>query len=102
MTKATKELKERVTQNKKREGIVVKSIDYTKDNKNIIISTGRRLNDYLQKELKTYAESIADLVDNYKEGEKIALSKVCDCMFDLQVSRKIDKDDMKYFRLEVC
>lgn len=102
MAKATKQFKGKIADNKKREEMVIKSIDYTKGNKNIIISAGRRLNDYLQKELKTYAESIADLVDNYREGDKIALSQVSDCMFDLQVSRKINKDDMKYFRLEIC
>lgn len=95
-----KEFKEKINTNRKT--APVNTIDYTEGNKNIIISTGKRFNWYLENELKAYIESIINYIDNYNIGEKIALSEVCDCFYDLVVKKKIRQNDIDYIRLEIA
>lgn len=95
-----KDFKEKINAN--RNIISSNTIDYTDGNKNIIISTGRKFNRYLEAELKAYIESIISYIDNYNIGEKIALSDVCDCFYDLVVMKKIRQNDIDYIRLEIA
>lgn len=94
-----KQFKEKINTN--RNVISNNTIDYTEGNKNIIISTGRKFNRYLEAELKAYIESMIKYIDNYSIGEKIALSDVCDCFYDLIVMKKVRQNDMDYIRLEI-
>ena len=95
-----KDFKEKINAN--RNIISSNTIDYTDGNKNIIISTGRKFNRYLEAELKAYIESMIKYIDNYSIGEKIALSDVCDCFYDLVVMKKIRQNDIDYIRLEIA